>query len=656
MEALTGLGLLYELDSYAGVDEGEYGDLEVAQAASVLGVGAGSVQDDEDEEGWEAVREARSVRETVFSSWLGALTSLDRVHQTLVLFPWLVQWASERVELKTRRCEELRCQAARLVDARALVLAAAVSVMEQPAIPSGDPALALLGSGDAVESALGRLWSRWRGAVERGWEHPREYRYMCHYLADEVGRRRKGRDELLGRGGRLLEQWGAAGEVVASEARGERVLVTRVLREGWSQRRERGSFFDRLSEWEQGVLASFAVSGGWEAGQLVVRVRVPEVIAVRLLSGRRGPGLSYDEDEQAAARVVAPSSGEGLVPGILDDTPVSGRRLVTAQHLRALRSTVRDAEQLYVVAGLDKGVEVVSLSALEERCAAGWRGIILAAASDLPEELFAGREVAPADDEAPVWAPHVRDPEQEGFGSRLSMAEGERVLVRLCKGRLDVGQALRSLTLARSVVDLRELTSDSYDEQGAPRYPFVSAVWHGLLAMEQLRLGPFGAPDGDGPGAGLPLGVLAAVQVYTTDAAGLYEGRAHSPACAHRRPLYRVDDDDELVPLARMLGNKEFDPCSKCGGYAVRRLTGEQVAYYRAAHRLHALAQKIRYAAEGRGGQGGVGELVEALTEFSELDRSVLEAWFVSSAELWQWEEVVRGLQKALARAAASAR
>ncbi|MGV9394141.1 hypothetical protein ACWDQL_34205 [Streptomyces olivaceus] len=655
LEALTGLGLLYELDAYAGEDEDEYGDLEVAQAASVLGtgavVGSGSGQQSEDEEGGEAVREARSVREAVFSSWLGALTSLDRVHQALVLFPWLVQWASERVELKTRRCEELRCQAAQLVDAQALVVAAGVSVMERPAFVSGDPALAALGSAGAVESALGRLWERWRGAVERGWEHPREYGYMCHYLADAIGRRRKGRDELVGRGGRLLEQWGGAGEVVASGARGERVLVTRVLPEGWSQRRERGSFFDRLSEWEQGVLAAFAVSAGWEAGQLVVRLQAPEVVAVRLLSGRRGAGLSYDEDDGAAARMVKPRSGEGVVPGVFDDTPVSGRRLVTAQHLRALRSTVRDAEQLYLVAGLDKGVEVVSLSVLEKRCAAGWRGIIVAAASDLPEELFAGREAAPEEKEGPVWAARVHDPDQEGFGSGLSVAEGEQVVVRLCEGRLDAGQALRSLTLARCVVDLRELTSGSYDERGDARYPFVSVVWHGLLAMEQLDLEPFEGPDGDWPGSGLPLGVLAAVQVYTTDAAGRYQGRAHSPACAHRRPLYRLEEDDELVPLAQMLGNKEFDPCSKCGGYAVRRLTGEQVAYYRAAHRLHALAQTVRYAAEGRGVRGGVGELVEALTEFSELDRSVLKAWFVSGAEVRQWQRVVRGLRESLVRA-----
>ncbi|MFE6165398.1 hypothetical protein ACFQ7F_41575 [Streptomyces sp. NPDC056486] len=202
--------MLYELEAYVEADEDEYGGVEVAQAASVLGVGAGSGTGSEgDEEDWDSVREARGVREAVFSSWLDALTSLERVHQTLGLFPWLVPWASARVELKARRCEELRGQASQLVDVPSLVLAAAVSVMEKPVLPSGDPGFAALGSAEAVESALQRLWERWQGVVGRGWDHPRESGYVAHYVVDEMGRRRKGRDELLERCGRLLGEWSA---------------------------------------------------------------------------------------------------------------------------------------------------------------------------------------------------------------------------------------------------------------------------------------------------------------------------------------------------------------------------------------------------------------------------------------------------------------
>ncbi|MFE6165396.1 hypothetical protein ACFQ7F_41565 [Streptomyces sp. NPDC056486] len=238
------------------------------------------------------------------------------------------------------------------------------------------------------------------------------------------------------------------------------------------------------------------------------------------------------------------------------------------------------------------------------------------------------------------------------------MAEGERALVRLCEGRGDVGQALRSLTLARSVVDLRELEPRGCGESGRPRYPFGSAVWHGLLAMEQLDLEPFEGSEGDWPGSDLPLGVLASVQAYTTDGSGRYQGRAHSPGCAHRRPQYGVDRHDELVTVSQLLGNEKFDPCSKCGGYAVRRLSDDQVAYYRAAHRVHALAPKVRFAVEGRGRQEEVGKLVEALEEFAELDPSATEArrgsspdlscgsgsgWCAACRERWRGRRLLKG-------------
>ncbi|MFJ9083881.1 hypothetical protein ACIRL3_15785 [Streptomyces sp. NPDC102384] len=44
------------------------------------------------------------------------------------------------------------------------------------------------------------------------------------------------------------------------------------------------------------------------------------------------------------------------------------------------------------------------------------------------------------------------------------------------------------------------------------------------------------------------------------------QGRAYSPACAHRCQLYRVEDVGGLVSLVQMLGTEKFGPCSKCGG------------------------------------------------------------------------------------------
>ncbi|MEU0195835.1 hypothetical protein ABZ250_39465 [Streptomyces afghaniensis] len=166
--------------------------------------------------------------------------------------------------------------------------------------------------------------------------------------------------------------------------------------------------------------------------------------------------------------------------------------------------------------------------------------------------------------------------------------------------------------------------------------------------MEQLDLEPF-APDTGSEwqrGSGLPLGTLARVQVYSSDAFGAYQGRAHSPGCTHRRPENGVYHDDDLVSLERLIGNDSFDPCSKCGGYAVRRLSEDQVAYYRAAHRLHDLAQKVPFAV--RRGDAERTELEAKLREFTDMDRQTTDAWFPEREESRQWSRFVNHLLSAL--------
>ncbi|WP_405474909.1 hypothetical protein [Streptomyces sp. NBC_00009] len=554
LDAVTGLGLLYEMDRYHEADEDTYSDEEVGQAASILiraaagseegtpGNVEGEAEDDAEDESWEELQEARHVRETVFAEWLDALTSLTRVSQVLDHFPWLRSWARAGVQLKADHLEVLRAQAARLVAPDSLVLAAAVSVSEKPDLPSDDPAFALLGNPAEVAAQLTSLWRQWRSKVEDSWDHPREQQYLVHHLASGMSSRRKGYDLLMERAQELVSTWERAAQSTAADEREECVLVGRVPDTALAQHGSREPVIDRLSEWERAVLASYTVAVDW--GQPAVTVRVPQPVATCLLSGQSA--LAYDapaHQTPASVAVAEPTAGadESLRPGVFDDTPVNGRRLVTVEHLRALRSTMADAEQLYVVLGVGTGVEVVALSALEQRCGSGWQGVILAGARDLPDALFeTGLLAMPegASEGAGVWTPRVYDPHDEAFGRSLGAAEGERVLVRLCEGRRNAGQALKSLALARSVADLRDLEAAGYDDQGHPRSPFAPAVWDGLLAMEQLDLEPFGSGlDGDWPrGSGLPLGVLASVQAYTTDAAGRFQGRAHSPDCAHRRP------------------------------------------------------------------------------------------------------------------------
>lgn len=85
-------------------------------------------------------------------------------------------------------------------------------------------------------------------------------------------------------------------------------------------------------------------------------------------------------------------------------------------------------------------------------------------------------------------------------------------------------------------------------------------------------------------GSGLPLGLLAGVRLYTTNADPRIEGNGHSPLCRHGRNAGLWPATTSL--LSRVcLTRADFDWCSKCGGHAVRRLTGTQLSYYRAAHR-----------------------------------------------------------------------
>ncbi|MBW5259289.1 hypothetical protein [Streptomyces poriferorum] len=652
LEALSGLGLLYQLDNYGAADEDAYSDDDVNQAATVLnrtpGSGQNDTEDQDEDDAWEALREAQAVREQVFDEWRRAASSLHRVHQILSLFPWLEPWAAPRVQLKRDRLNALLGQASRLVTTDVLILSAAVSAMDDPALPEDDPAFTPLGSPAEVARQLRSLWHRWQHKVTDGWDHPSQQTYLAHNLTDGMSSRRKGRDEMLARAGVLLAGWQAEAEKGTASGQAERDVIARLPHPDAAGRGYGDSPLSRLTEWELGVLASYAVETHWE--QFTVALRVPEPVAARLLSRNESALSCIAQDAAvAAAPELPPEEEQPLGPGVFDDTPVSDRRPVTAAHLRAQRLASRDPDQLYLVFSMTAGPEVIALTVLERRCAAGWEGVIIAGADDLPGTLVEAQRDAASADGAPdgesVWLPRVHNSRNPDFGRSLSTGEGERLLARLCKGRQDVNRALRSLALARGVRDLRELDG-RYEDEGRRLGPFTRDVWHGLLAMEQLDLEPFEPASDTGSGSDLPLGVLAPVQVYTTDAAGQYQGRAHSPACRHLRDL-EVASDDDLVTIEQLLQNTRFDPCSKCGGYAIRRLSETQVSYYRAAHRLHNLTQTVGRTTVRRQDSSSL------LTELDELeDLQSTDAWFNSDGTgARRWRRTVSQLRSTLTAA-----
>ncbi|QKW54077.1 hypothetical protein [Streptomyces buecherae] len=381
-------------------------------------------------------------------------------------------------------------------------------------------------------------------------------------------------------------------------------------------------------------------------------LRVPEPVAARLLS--QPSALSCLTPEQAvAAQDAAPRAPvEAVRPGVFDDTPVSERRAVTTGDLRALRTISREVDQLYLVLSVEAGPEVLPLPVLEARVARGGRYVVVAAAGDLPDALVAARreelttDAVAGDD--PVWTPRIHQSSHPDFGRSLGAAEGERLVVRLARGRSRPDAALRCLLLARGVADLRDL-GNRYDASGERRDPVPFPVWDGLLAMEQLDLRPFRPVREDGAqrgGSGLPLGILASVQLYTTDAAGQFEGRAHSPDCQHQsrdRGLSRYYD---LVTVEQMLDAERFDPCSKCGGYATRRLSTTQVDYYRAAHQVHDLAQQVRWVLA----HPDLGtDSASLLAELKQRDAATSpDTWFDADNEERQWNRFIRRLLQQL--------
>ncbi|MEU2791740.1 hypothetical protein [Streptomyces sp. NPDC007100] len=674
LEALTGLGLLYELERYAGADEDTRSDDEVRQAAALLNrlprgehenqgepqepggseeLGGseksdGSEELAEDEDDWHEVQEAHSERALIFGQWRDAAASLHRAHQLWAPFPWLRPWADAGLRQKAAYVALLQRQAGQLVSRDALVVAACAGAMEAPDLPVEDPALAALGASATVRSELASLWRRWNGRAASSWEHPREHRYVAHHLTDGMSGRRKGRDAVLGCAYQLVSTWTAAAEVAAVGEYGERTLIAR-LPERRPERRpgHDESFLHDLSEWELAVLASWGMDADWE--RLTVTLRVPEPVAVRLTSSGSALPCSLPEDV-VAEPVAAPA--QSVEPGVFDDGPIAQRRPVTAGHLQALRTVSRDADQLYLVLSAVNGPEVMSLSELERRVSSGERYVIVTAAGGLPEEVLPQwhEQVEATDSPEPgsVWPSRSSDPEHPDFGRSLGITEGEQVVARLSSlgGRsrgADV--ALRSLVLARGVTDLRVLEG-TYDEIGYRRNVFPNDVWHGLLAMEQLHLAPFRTvpEDGSRGGSGLPLGVLARVQLYTTDAAGKFQGRAHSPDCAHQRDERGLTRGYDLVTVEEMLHAERFDPCSKCGGYATRRLTEAQIAYYRAAHRVHECARKVRWALGNRELAGDCASLVAKVKEWS--DRKPADEWFEAGSQIVRWHHAVGELYR----------
>jgi hypothetical protein len=667
LQVFRGWGLVHELGQYTAADpdgDGELTGSEVAQAAERLHAQAEMTADDPDSEEADdgTLGEAINLRDALAIDWCWAAKSLLDAAGPVARYPWLQDWAGERLDLKRQRMETLSQRAAQLLDHDALIAVAAAAQMKQPELPVSEPAFAVLGTQREIEGAVLGLWYEWHRRVSHRTDRPDAQWYLSYSLGDRLGNRRKGRDALRRRAAEMLTNW--AEESLAAAARqetGPHRLVLATIPDKDPQDRGPTFLHEQLSRWEIGVLIVHTVAADWATRTFLLRV--PALIAERLLAdqstlasaecaGDPADTGAYATMLASAAATLTKEAGHGaFLPGTLDDTPVAERRPVTLAEVRALRGILDERRQLFVACSATGGVEVLPLEQIEKRCENGWSGILLAEAGDLPSALIEPALTqlgeTPAGDSGDTRERYVHPREKE-FGQHLGADAGMRVLREHLGGSDDghLERDLRVLALARGMTDLRELDG-GYDSR--PLVP--RAVWRALVTDAHINLQPFRAADSEEPGEGglgLPISPLANLQVYTTNADPRVEGKGHSPFCRHARGNYEgIKKGYDLVTVADLLRGPEPDWCSQCGGYALRRLNSSEVEYYRLAHILLDIEQELAQESYTRGGRRiDLAAMRAGLSDASQWLRGNSYPGPLRAGDAWRVQDAIRNLQE----------
>ena len=675
LRAVARYALPYDLDRDTEPDPDDcVTDEEIVDAAVALQRGLSLSADDasEDDEGtdnnpWEVFQAARELRDSAAQEWCSAAESLIRAASTVARYPWLKPWASKRLDLKSNYADVLRSQAAQLLNRNALLTASAAEQITMPDLPMSDPAFAVLGDMSDIRLALQGLWYDWHHQVSHGWLMPPDYSfYLTCKIVDRLGNKRKGRDQLSARSHDLLNAWADAAltRVTKAASHPDRLIVTTLRIPEMDHSGRRDSLNNQLSRWELGVLIVFMVAADWATRTFLLKV--PPIIAERLLADHgtlqstESPGdpegaEAYESLLEASAdERLAGAGHSAFLPGVLDDTPVSQRRVITLAEVRTLREVLDERRQIFLVCSVANGAEVLHLATVEERCKSGWTGILIAEAGDLPAALFGSHLTVTPDDSnnetddalTPDWGSRYLTAENPRFGEQLGNEAGERRLRQMNSHVHDVRwleHSFRILTLARGVHDLRSIDGESVN--GLAAVP--QDVWLALLLVrDNLNLQPFWPHDPEERrhgGLGLPLAVLADVQIYTTNADPTIMGKGHSPFCQHAHDR-GIRHNDFLLTLEEVMRRTDLDWCRNCGGYAIRRLSDEQLSYYRVAHMLHSIDKALRLELAGNGSQQI--DLVSAQSTFDEIHQWLYgdrDRWQVG--DTWRIEEVLRELK-----------
>ncbi|WP_410666201.1 hypothetical protein [Amycolatopsis sp. lyj-84] len=564
-------------DESPGSIQEDYPAAECARAAELLQNGEYPPDEDEDDDDlWNEYGSARELRDSLYSSWRYARREARNAHAVVAAYPWLRSWAAPILAIADSEAELLRNLISQTIAPDRLMIATAALSLPQPDLPAERPEFAILGSPHHVLRILGKCWHRWRDAAAHGRSTDDMARAAELALDSALGRKRKGRDAAISTLTELIDGWTKQADAAAEHhiSAPHRNVVIQATK----PRQADQDPWDAATAWELAVIARYGTRFSWTHDAALLTV--PDVIARHLLGDRHG--LQADELDTADSLAgfiqwesARPSVSTGILPGILDDTTIGKRRTLTSGDVDRLRRSGAEIFQVYSPAG---GTEVLTIGALAKRCAQGWRGAIMAGPDDLPADLIA------------AWMNDLEGSLNDDVDP-LSTQAGEHTVIqrRYRSDREAVERRLRLLALVRTVADLRTLT-DGYEP------PDRDIEWLGLLTPHPLDLRPFEPPADDRRmrGLGLPLGVLASVQIYTTDGSGRYIGKGHSPFCSFARSgRTTLDDRFDLLHLQDLVGPLNPDWCSVCGGYAARRLDDAQLRYYRTAHELLELGDRL---------------------------------------------------------------
>jgi hypothetical protein len=182
--------------------------------------------------------------------------------------------------------------------------------------------------------------------------------------------------------------------------------------------------------------------------------------------------------------------------------------------------------------------------------------------------------------------------------------------------------------------DLRQIGGEHESRPGG----FPQEAWQALVVEHHLDLRPFLPPNPASPrddGLGLPLAVLADVQIYSTNVDPHREGKGHSPFCQHAGRRDGIGRWYDLITAADLLRLPAPDWCARCGGYVIRRLTGTQMSYYRVAHQLLDLGERFDQELMGNRWEGLVPETAGATLD-------IASGWLDDHEQNWQMADILQ--------------